>query len=65
MIINLNEKHVENLKIFLSRVDLKGQEVAAFNELVNALLTPHDASQSNIPKVKDIAQSKEEKPIKK
>lgn len=33
----MNEKQLNNLKIFLGRVPLKGLEVEAFNELIGIL----------------------------
>jgi len=39
MQINLNEQQLKNLNVFLARVDLKGSEVSAFNELVGVLFS--------------------------
>jgi len=39
--IKLNEKAVSNLVTFLKRVDLKGVEVSAFNEIMLAI---HEAA---------------------
>jgi|TARA_Y100000310_G_scaffold279075_2_gene297997 hypothetical protein len=39
----LNEKQLNNLFTFLSRVDLKGSEVTAFNELLEAFNTNKDS----------------------
>jgi hypothetical protein len=39
--IKLNEKAVSNLVTFLKRVDLKGVEVSAFNEIILAI---HEAA---------------------
>ena len=36
----LNEQVLNNLKTFLNRVDLKGGEVGAFCEVINALSSP-------------------------
>jgi hypothetical protein len=38
--MNLTQEQKKNLQIFLSRVTLNGSEVAAFNELVNAIFAP-------------------------
>lgn len=35
--LELTAEQVNNLKVFLARVDLKGSEVAAFNDLVQVL----------------------------
>jgi hypothetical protein len=35
--INLNEQQLKNLDNFLARVELKGAEVNAFNDLVKAI----------------------------
>jgi len=37
MTIKLNEQQLNNLRVFLARVDLKGSEVGAFNELASVL----------------------------
>lgn len=34
----LNEEQKKNFGVFMSRVSLKGEEVAAFNDLVSAVL---------------------------
>ena len=44
--INLNEQQLKNLNVFLTRVDLKGSEVNAFNELVSVLFNPASMPQS-------------------
>ena len=36
---SMNEKMVDNLLIFLNRADLKGAEVPAFAEIINAINT--------------------------
>ena len=40
LIIKLSEHQLNNLNIFLQRVDLKGNEVRAFVEIMNALNEP-------------------------
>lgn len=40
MKFELSEQVINNLKAFLNRVDLKGSEVGAFCEIVNALQNP-------------------------
>lgn len=40
MKIELTEQLLNNLQIFLQRVDLKGNEVPAFVEIMNALNKP-------------------------
>lgn len=35
--IKLNEEDINNLKVFLSRVDLKGSEVSAFASIIQAV----------------------------
>jgi len=37
MQIELTKSQLENLKIFLSRTDLKGAEVSAFVEIINII----------------------------
>jgi hypothetical protein len=37
--IVLPKQHLNNLKIFLSRANLTGQEVPAFNEILKAIYT--------------------------
>ena len=46
--IEINEGELNNLKIFLSRVDLKGNEVPAFVEIMNALNKPIEGDDSGI-----------------
>lgn len=45
--LEFNEQQVENLKVFLSRTDVKGLEVPAFVEIMNALNNP-DKSEDNV-----------------
>ena len=47
MNIELTEQQLNNLQEFLKRVDLKGSEVPAFVEIVNALNNP-DKSEDNV-----------------
>jgi len=35
--MNITEEQKKNLQVFLARVQLSGAEVAAFNDLINAL----------------------------
>jgi len=37
MIIKLKQEEVQNLTIFLSRVNLTGKEVPAFNNIISAI----------------------------
>lgn len=37
MNVQFNEEQFKNLQVFLGRVDLKGSEVQAFNDVVSAL----------------------------
>jgi|BioPla2DNA2_1021312.scaffolds.fasta_scaffold08221_5 hypothetical protein len=39
MKIEMNEKTCDNLLVFLNRTDLKGAEVPAFVEIINAINT--------------------------
>jgi hypothetical protein len=52
MTINLNEQQLKNLNVFLARVDLKGSEVNAFNELVSVLFNPAPSFQPGMPESK-------------
>lgn len=40
--MTLTQEQKKNLQIFLSRVTLNGSEVAAFNELVNAIFASEE-----------------------
>lgn len=40
MKIELTEQQLNNLQVFLQRLDLKGNEVPAFVEIMNALNKP-------------------------
>lgn len=40
MKFELNEQVLKNLGVFLARVDLKGAEVQAYAEVINALNAP-------------------------
>jgi hypothetical protein len=62
MQINLNEQQLKNLNVFLARVDLKGSEVSAFNELVGIIFSPAPVMpQRNItPQVEEVEEAKVE-----
>ena len=48
----LSEEKVKNLSVFLARVQLQGQEVAAFNGIINALNSPIEEKDDNKSKSK-------------
>jgi len=56
--INLSEKAVSNLVIFLKRIDLKGGEVPAFNEIILAIDEAAEAEIKSKEKVEEKAKPK-------
>ena len=40
--MKLTQEQLKNLEVFLSRVQLQGNEVPAFNDLLRALSTPDE-----------------------
>ena len=59
----LNDNDIKNLRIFLGRVDLKGQEAVSLVRILNALSQPMTAEQLNSLATKvEEAKKAEEKP---
>ena len=51
--MKLTQEQTKNLEVFLSRVQLQGNEVPAFNDLLRALSTPDEPVNPVMPEVKE------------
>ena len=50
MLFEFDEKQLNNLVIFLNRVDLKGSQVPAYIEILNVLQNPAKKNNNMVPK---------------